>query len=244
MVLDLKKMKQKQVALSNKGGSGKQWFWKPQDGEQTIRIVPAADGDPFKEFWFHYNLGDNMAFLSPKKNFGEEDPLDKFVRKLFNEGSDESRELAKKLMAKQRFFSPVVVRGEEEKGVRLWGYSRTVYEKLLGLVLNPDYGDITDPDEGTDIVLRYGKKAGAMYPSTDVEPRRRSSPITESTDLSTELVNTEVDYDALFTRKTSEEVQVMLDQFLSEDDGSVGVSKYTATEKQDSVDKAFSELLG
>ena len=83
-----------------------------------------------------------------------------------------------------------------------------------------------------------------MYPSTDVEPRRRSSPITENTDLSTELVNTEVDYDALFTRKTSEEVQVMLDQFLSEDDGSVGVSKYTATEKQDSVDKAFSELLG
>ena len=39
MALDLKKMKQKQVALQG-NGNGKRWFWKPQDGEQTVRIVP------------------------------------------------------------------------------------------------------------------------------------------------------------------------------------------------------------
>ena len=128
MALDLKKMKQKQVALQTKG-NGKRWFWKPVDGEQTIRIVPDPDGDPFREFWFHYNLGDKPGFLSPKRNFGEDCPLDTFVRKLWEDGSDDSRELAKKLMAKQRFFSPVIVRGEEDQGVRLWGYSKTVYER-------------------------------------------------------------------------------------------------------------------
>ena len=245
MALDLKKMKQKQAALLNRGGDKKNLFWKPQDGEQTIRIVPDPDGDPFREFWFHYNLGDNPAFMSPKRNFGEDCPLDSFVRKLFNEKTDESRELAKKLMAKQRFFSPVVVRGEEDKGVRLWGYSRTVYEKLLGLVLNPDYGDITDPESGTDLVLKYGKKAGAMFPSTDLEPRRKTTVLVKDKDLMLEMLNTKFSYNEVFTRKTSEEVQEMLDTYLSGEtaDDSAGELKYNASNKQDSIDKAFQELL-
>jgi hypothetical protein len=183
--------------------------------------------------------------MSPKRNFGEDCPLDSFVRKLFNEKTDESRELAKKLMAKQRFFSPVIVRGEEDKGVRLWGYSKTVYEKLLALVLNPDYGDITDPDAGTDLVLRYGKKVGAMFPSTDIEPRRKTTVMVEDKDLSLEMLNKTFDYTEIFTRKTPQEVQGMLDTYLSGEttDDSAGELKYKATEQQDSIDKAFKELL-
>ena len=69
MGIDLAKMKAKRDALENRGGQSV--FWRPEDGEQTIRIVPTPDGDPFKEYWFHYNLGKNPGFLSPKKNFGE-----------------------------------------------------------------------------------------------------------------------------------------------------------------------------
>ena len=43
------------------------------DGEQDIRIVPTADGDPFKEMWFHYNV-EKGGFLCPKRNFGDECP--------------------------------------------------------------------------------------------------------------------------------------------------------------------------
>ena len=89
-------------------------FGVPQDGEQTIRIVPTQDGDPFKDYWFHYNVGDNPGFLSPKRNFGEDCPLDSFVRQLWQEGTDDSKRMAKKLSARQRFFAPVVVRGEED----------------------------------------------------------------------------------------------------------------------------------
>lgn len=120
MGINLDKMRERKAALEGKGSGGnRDTFWRPQDGEQTIRIVPTADGDPFKDFWFHYNVGNNPGFLSPKKNFGEEDPLNDFVRKLFNEGTEESIKMAKSLMARQRFFSPVLVRGEEDKGVRI-----------------------------------------------------------------------------------------------------------------------------
>ena len=120
MGIDLKKMKEKLGRLQNGGRSGgKSNFWRPQDGEQTIRIVPTADGDPFKEYWFHYNLGQNAGFLSPKKNFGEEDPLNDFIRSLYQEGTEDSIKMAKSLNARQRFFAPVIVRGEENAGVRV-----------------------------------------------------------------------------------------------------------------------------
>jgi hypothetical protein len=60
----------------------------------------------------------------------------------------------KSLFASNAFFHLVLVRGEENEGARDWGYSKTVYQTLLETVLNPDYGDITDPETGVDIDLR------------------------------------------------------------------------------------------
>ena len=250
MALDLAKMRAKYQKLRSKGGGNKDIFWRPQDGEQTIRILPTPDGDPFKEYWFHYNLGKNPGFLSPKKNFGESDPLDSFIRNLFDEGSEDSIKMAKNLMARQRFFSPVIVRGEEDKGVRLWGYGKTVYETLLGLVLNPDYGDITDPTEGTDLTLVYGKPPGAQFPQTKLQPRRKTSPIlTDSTQMS-EVLETEIDWDGIFTKKSPDEVQVMLDEWLGSDDADKGeeVVKYdSSSQSTDSgssaVEAAFKDLM-
>jgi len=72
MGLNMDKIRAKYNALKNGGAKGetKNNFWKPQEGEQTIRIVPTPDGDPFRDYWFHYNVGKAMGFLSPKKNFG------------------------------------------------------------------------------------------------------------------------------------------------------------------------------
>ena len=250
MAIDMEKMKSKMASL--KGDNNKKdLFWRPEDGEQTIRIVPTPDGDPFKDYWFHYNVGDNPGFLSPKKNFGEDCPLDDFVRVLFNEGTDDSIKMAKNLMARQRFFSPVIVRGEEDKGVRIWGYGKTAYQELLNLVLNPDYGDITDVMEGTDIVLTYGKPVGAQFPQTTLTPRRQPSPLSETEEQISEYLESIPDINGLFERKTSEQVQAMLDEFLlSEEDAESNSSetrKYgseKSTEKVTSVDAAFNELLG
>ena len=246
MALDLSKMKAKRDAIENRGG--KSGFWRPDDGETTIRILPTPDGDPFKEYWFHYNLGKNPGFLSPKKNFGEDCPLDSFVRQLYKDGSDESIKMAKNLQARQRFFSPVIVRGDEAEGVRLWGYGKTAYKELLNLVLNPEYGDITDVNEGTDLVINYGKPPGAQFPQTTITPRRRSSPLTDSEEKAAEMLDSVPDYDAVFesARKTPSEIQAMLDEhLLGEEDAeevSTESSKYEKTPKT-SVDQAFEELL-
>jgi len=253
MGIDLKKMRDKLNRLQNggRGGNRKSNFWRPSDGEQTIRIVPTADGDPFKEYWFHYNLGQNAGFLSPKRNFGEEDPLNDFVRSLYNEGTEESIKMAKSLSARQRFFAPVIVRGEENQGVRVWGFGKTVYEQLLNLVLNPEYGDITDPQEGTDLTLQYGKPAGAAFPVTRLTPHRRASAICPdiSPEECAELLETVPDFDSLFERKSPDQVQTMLDEYLASDNAeevSSETTKYggdTSATSTNSVEAAFNELL-
>ena len=229
-------------------------FWRPSDGEQTIRIVPTADGDPFKEYWFHYNLGNNAGFLSPKRNYGESDPLNDFIQSLYNENTEESIKMAKSLSARQRFFAPVIVRGEEDKGVRVWGFGKQVYEQLLNLVLNPEYGDITDVKEGTDLNLKYGKPAGASFPVTTLTPSRKASTVCPN--LSDEecaaLLERVPDFDGLFERKTPEQVGTLLNAYLAGgDDGDAeGASKETTkysgstSTSSSSVEGAFKELLG
>ena len=153
--------------------------------------------------------------------------------------------MAKDLFPKQRFFSPVIVRGEESQGVRIWGYSKTVYEQLLNLVLNPDYGDITDINGGTDLVLQYGKAPGAMFPSTNLTPKRKSSKVCKDQDDDCKGLLEEIpDFDGLFERKTTEQVQVLLDQYMSAGEDKEEISKFVVEKGSDKVSKAFNELLG
>jgi len=245
MGIDMKKMREKYAALKNRGEGGRSAFWRPQDGDQTIRIVPTADGDPFKEYWFHYNLGKHSGFLSPKRNFGEDDPLNDFVRALYRENTEDSIKMAKSLSARQRFFAPVVVRGEEAQGVRIWGFGKQVYETILGLVLNPEYGDITDVQSGIDLTINYGKPAGAQFPQTKLTPKRRSTPLFKETAKVQSALDSVPDFSNVFDRKTPAEVQAMLDEFLLSESGAEETSTETVkyTNSTSEVDKAFQELM-
>ena len=248
MGINLEKMRAKLAAVQNNGDSSKSAFWRPNDGNQTIRVVPTEDGDPFKEVYFHYNVTKG-GILCPKRNFGDSCPICDFASNLWREGADKndesSKKMAKSLFVRQRFFSPVLVRGEETDSVRWWGYGKTAYESLLNLVLNPDYGDITDTDEGTDIVLQYGKPAGAQFPQTKLQPRRRPSPLSEDTDTTTMYLNSIQDIMELFERKSPGEVEKLLEEFISGGVDAEGNSTETVqyANKTDSVDNAFNELM-
>ena len=48
----------------------------------------------------------------------------------------------------------MIVRGEENEGVKYWGFGKTVYQELLSII-DPDYGDISDPVSGRDVVVEF-----------------------------------------------------------------------------------------
>jgi len=247
MAIDIAKMRAKLNTAKGKNTQQAK-FWKPQAGTQTIRILPTEDGDPFKSFFFHYGLN-NESVLCPKHNFGEECAVCDFVAKLYNDGDEESRELAKKLVKKQRFFSPVLVRGEENEQARVWGYSKTVYTTLLETVLNPDYGDITDVENGVDIDLRYEKVSGKLYPETTLAFKRNSSPMCKglSDDECEAILDSVPDFGKLQKRRTSEEVQALLESYLAGDnegDSGSETTKYGGSSStKSSVDDALDSLM-
>ena len=137
MALDFDAIKRKLDKLSGNNTS-RNVMWKPTEGEKhSVRLLsfPDNDGQPFKELMFYYNIGNNPGLLAPYQ-FGKSDPIQELITKLRDEGSKESYELAKKLYPKMRCYAPVVVRGEEEKGVRLWAFGKSVYQTILNYMLD------------------------------------------------------------------------------------------------------------
>lgn len=156
-------------------------FWKPPVGKSVIRIVPSAYDPtfPFSELKFHYGVGKYpMIALS---NFGKQDPIEEFVKELRKTDDRDNWSLAGKLTPKTRTFAPVVVRGEEDKGVRLWGFSKTVYKALLSLAEDEDIGDYTDVVNGFDLVVELTE--GNPYPTTTVRIKPKMTPLHDDNNL-------------------------------------------------------------
>jgi len=241
MAIDMKKMRAKLDAAKNKGGK----TWKPKiDSETKVRLIPTPDGDPFKEKHFHYNLG-KQSVLCPKRNFDEDCPVCEFASSLWNEGDDDSKEMAKKLFVRQRFYSPIILRDEKEPTVKVWAYSQSVYQDLLSTCLNPEYGDITDIESGTDFTIKYEKGDG-NFPSTKLVYSRNPSSLCGDLgkDKCAELLSDLPDFDELYERKSTAEVQAMLDAWMdSEENEGADVEKFSgSTTEETSVDGALDDL--
>lgn len=254
MALNIEAMRAKLNASKNgvKSTGKNSTMWKPKAGDQQVRILPTADGDPFREFHFHYNVGKNPGIYCNKRNDGGECAICDFASKLWREGveNDDStlKNEAKKLFARKRYYSPVLVRGAESEGVKIWAYGKTAYETLLGYVLDPDYGDITDPETGTDITLTYTLASGpGAFPKTALKPRRRPSVLCDDAIADCqELLDSVPVIDNLFEKKTAEQVQELLDGYLSSDDSAEASSNETqryTKQTGESVDQAFAAFM-
>jgi len=254
MAINLEAMRAK-LSASKTGGKptgSKSTMWRPKSGDQHIRILPTADGDPFREFHFHYNVGKNPGIYCNKRNDNSECPICDFASKLWRDGVENDdqnlKNEAKKLFARKRYYSPVLVRGNESEGVKIWAYGKTAYETLLGYVLDPDYGDITDPETGTDIKLNYNVPGTpGSFPKTTLQPRRRPSVLCDDAIADCQdLLDSVPVIDDLFDRKTTEEVQELLDGYLSSDTSAESSSSETQKGKSQTgsnVDAAFAAFM-
>ena len=182
--MDLSAIKAK-LAEMNSSGSDREkvdydkLFWKPSLGKHQIRIIPSAYNPsfPFTEIKFHYGIGKfPMVSLS---NFGKQDPIEEFVKELRKTSDKDNWSLAGKLTPKVRVFAPIVVRGEEDMGVRLWGFGKTIFKALLSLAEDEDVGDYTDVINGFDLVVE--QVPGNPYPDTTVRIKPKMSPASENT---------------------------------------------------------------
>lgn len=193
--MDLDVIKQRLNALQsnpNNSGNGerKQLFWKPEIGKQTIRIVPSKFNPnmPFTEMLFYYGIGVNV--MPSRANYTDEagtqlkDPIIEFTKQLRSTSESENWKLAKKLDPKVRYFAPIIVRGQEDEGVKIWQFGKELYEIFLQLAVDEEVGDYTDVVSGRDIKLvTVGPEVtGTKYNRTTASPSMNQSPLSANAD--------------------------------------------------------------
>jgi hypothetical protein len=227
-------------------------LWKPQPGKTQIRIVPYEfnKDNPFIELFFHYNLN-NRSYLSPI-SFGRPDPIEEFAQKLRVSGNKEDYQLSRKLEAKMRTFAPVVVRGEEKQGVKFWGFGKTVYQELLSIIADPDYGDITDPVNGRDVVVEFisAEETGASFPKTNIRVKPNQTSVSDEPEI-LELVKKQKDIRDIYQELSYDDLTEVLNEWLnpeddkpSKDEGASKVStSQLETSKVSNTSDAFDELF-
>lgn len=253
MAIDFSKLKAKLDNLEGKNKTGKvgeSIFWKPEAGTHAIRILPDPQGDPVKELHFHYNV-DKGGVLCPKRNFGDKCPVCDFATALFREGTPSSQEQAKKLFVTQRFYAPAIIRGQEDRGPVLWSFPKTAYKAIIEAILDEDYGDVTDPKKGFDLKVTYVNKnfgRGDRVVFDALAPRPKPSVLSEDDATTTEWMSHNIDLYEIFERKTPDQVQKILDDYLMPEGGDDSVhygggdDSPSVSSGQSKVDAAFATM--
>lgn len=158
-----------------------QFRWVPADGKNQVRVVPSVENpdNPFTELFF-YNKLSKFPILA-LTNFGEQDPVEEFIETLRSTDDKDNWSLSGKISARPRYFVPVIVRGEEDKGVRIWSISATVYKALLSLAADEEVGDFTDIVNGRDLIVEKTPPTTAGgFADIAVRVKLKSTPLSEN----------------------------------------------------------------
>ena len=238
--MDINALKKRlgQLQITNNRTSN---LWKPSPGTTQVRIVPYKfnKDNPFIELFFHYDLG-RKSYLSPM-SFGRPDPIEEFSQKLKASGNKEDYRLARKIESKMRTFAPVIIRGEENQGVKFWGFGKTVYQELLSIIADPDYGDISDPVNGRDVTVEFktAEETGASFPSTSIRVKPNQSQVTEDTNVMEKIKETQKDIREIYNELSYDDLTDVLNNWLNPDDSEEDSSK----EKKEPVSKDKKETV-
>jgi len=228
MAIDLSKVKSKLKDLNSKNERVNH-TWKPEPGTQIIRIVPYKFNPdfPFIELLFDYEVT-KRSVLSPL-TYGRPDPIDEFAKKLKAAGSSDDYKLGKKIEPKERFYAPVIVREQETEGVKLWGFGKTVYAELLKYISDPDYGDITDLENGRDITVEFktAEESGKSYPTTEIRVKPNTS-IAGDNNVLTAIQN-QIKIEDVYKEPTYEELDALLQTYLNPEEKAAEEGNNTST---------------
>lgn len=162
------------------GGSQQGWF-SPKEGRNIIRIMPeVGDMDEyvfFQEVGKHYIPGaNNKSLYCPEFTTGgdEECPICEMVNQLYR-GSEEDKKLASSLRVRKQYWMNVIDRDNESAGPQIFTPGQTIMRALIAYINDPEYGDMSDVDEGYDITIE--RKGSGMDTEYNVLPRRNISPL-------------------------------------------------------------------
>jgi hypothetical protein len=189
-----------------------------KQGQRRVRILPTTDGSsPFKEVWFHEVQVDGkwQKFYDPAKNDNERSPLNEVYEELIATGKESDKELAKQYKARKFYIVKVIDRDNEQDGVKFWRFKHNYKQEGILDKIIPIWkakGDITDPDNGRDLILELTKAKtgkGATYTVIQTVMYDDPSPISEDETQMAEWVSDEMTWEDVYSKKPVEYLEAI-----------------------------------
>ena len=189
-----------------------------KQGQRRVRILPTTDGSsPFKEVWFHEIQVDGkwQKFYDPAKNDNERSPLNEVYEELMSTGKESDKELAKQYKARKFYIVKVIDRDNEQDGVKFWRFKHNYKQEGILDKIIPIWkakGDITDPDNGRDLILELTKAKtpkGATYTVIQTVMYDDPSPISADADTMAEWVGDEMTWEDVYSKKPVEYLEAI-----------------------------------
>ena len=213
-------MKAKLDSESRSGNFNNAEYDKLKQGKNVRRILwPKGDSDSFySEGFLHFNLGeDGNTVVTCPKTFGSKErcPICEYMEELQKSKNKEDAKLASKLKATRKIYVNAISRDDDEETPKVLPIGVTVLKGLLEAICDPDYGDITDPDEGRDVTIT--RKGEGMKTEYSVLIKPKASIVSDELSAS-EIEDEMTDLDSLFVKKSYEELQDILNGESLEDD--------------------------
>jgi hypothetical protein len=189
-----------------------------KQGQRTIRILPTTDGSsPFKEVWFHEVQVDGkwQKFYDPAKNDNERSPLNEVYEELMSTGKESDKQLATQYRSRKFYIVKVVDRDNEQDGVKFWRFKHNYKQEGILDKIIPIWkakGDITDPDNGRDLILELTKAKtpkGATYTVIQTVMYDDPTPISKDTDQMADWVGNEMTWEDVYSKKPVEYLEAL-----------------------------------
>jgi hypothetical protein len=250
-----------------------------KDGRNQVRILPGKDdiNDFYKEVWVHYGVGksaNNKGTFLVCPTTADENAycpvcaLSKQFKKMSKKKDDNHDKQAKSIYRKKRVYYNAIDRavdlskftknedgkwlnaeGEEESPVKVLGTGVEVFKGIVGLLIDPEYGQaILDTEEGLDLIITK-TGSGQYSTSYDVKATRKEVPL--DFDEWHECLN---DLEALAKIKPQAEIEAIMNgeepsgkddsDDEEEDDGKpVDISENPDDAEQDALQAEIQEVM-
>ena len=233
--------------MNNSGGSGDDRLWKLDvdksgNGYAVIRFLPAPDGEdlPFVKLYSHAFQGPGGWYIENSlTTLGGKDPVSEHNTLLWNNGTDQGKETARKQKRKLTYISNIYVvkdpaNPENEGKVFLYKYGKKIFDKLTA-AMQPEFEDeeAIDPFDfwqGANFKLKAKNVAG--YRNYDSSEFAAVSPLLDDDDALESLWKKQFSLAELVANdqfKTYEELKTRLDYVLG--------NKKTATPSYEVADE-------
>jgi hypothetical protein len=181
MAIDLTKLREKHEKFQGSTTNSTDFlnnFYQIPEGSNSVRIIPWKDDD--KEFYAETKIhrvptgeGNNIKNVHCRKVHGEACPLCDLYYSLWKTGRQEDEDLARKIKPRDRYYMNILDR--ESGQVKILSVGIILFKKIVNAILDEDFGDITDPQNGHDFKIVKEMEAGSPWPKYDQsQPRPKS----------------------------------------------------------------------